>query len=100
MRRPMQQLMNLDDMLHRLLDAGGSDLLLSCGSRPRIRKDGSLETLDESSRVLAPSDTLRMLREVLDAKQWKELEKQLHVFFLMIRRPPRSTLFPYTTLST
>src|SRR6201984_3807192 len=22
----------------------------------------------------------------------------LHVFFLMIRRPPRSTLFPYTTL--
>ncbi len=77
----MQQLMNLDDMLHRLLDAGGSDLLLSCGSRPRIRKDGSLETLDESSRVLAPSDTLRMLREVLDAKQWKELEKGRHVDF-------------------
>src|SRR3712207_8331626 len=22
----------------------------------------------------------------------------VHVFFLMIRRPPRSTLFPYTTL--
>src|SRR6266478_7163811 len=81
MRRPMQQLMNLDDMLHRLLDAGGSDLLLSCGSRPRIRKDGSLETLDESSRVLAPSDTLRMLREVLDAKQWRELERKRHVDF-------------------
>src|SRR6266571_4575374 len=26
---------------------------------------------------------------------WEELES---VFFLMIRRPPRSTLFPYTTL--
>src|SRR5437016_10961475 len=24
--------------------------------------------------------------------------QDLHVFFLMIRRPPRSTLFPYTTL--
>src|SRR5256885_11116305 len=24
--------------------------------------------------------------------------KTLHFFFLMIRRPPRSTLFPYTTL--
>src|SRR2546430_6170258 len=24
--------------------------------------------------------------------------KYLHFFFLMIRRPPRSTLFPYTTL--
>ncbi len=77
----MQQLMNLDDMLHRLLDSGGSDLLLSCGSRPRIRKDGNLETLDESSRVLVPSDTLRMLREILDAKQWKELEKRRHVDF-------------------
>src|SRR5271169_4610964 len=25
-------------------------------------------------------------------------ERRSHVFFLMIRRPPRSTLFPYTTL--
>src|SRR3712207_7203169 len=25
-------------------------------------------------------------------------EKDLYFFFLMIRRPPRSTLFPYTTL--
>src|SRR3712207_8955337 len=24
--------------------------------------------------------------------------QQIYVFFLMIRRPPRSTLFPYTTL--
>src|SRR5204862_5817791 len=24
--------------------------------------------------------------------------RSLHVFFLMLRRPPRSTLFPYTTL--
>src|SRR2546430_10514810 len=27
-----------------------------------------------------------------------ELIHSLHFFFLMIRRPPRSTLFPYTTL--
>src|SRR3712207_7852973 len=26
------------------------------------------------------------------------MESTLHFFFLMIRRPPRSTLFPYTTL--
>src|SRR2546423_10946627 len=25
-------------------------------------------------------------------------DRSLHFFFLMIRRPPRSTLFPYTTL--
>src|SRR3712207_6867371 len=32
---------------------------------------------------------------------WKLVERLhvlVHVFFLMIRRPPRSTLFPYTTL--
>src|SRR2546428_8609075 len=27
-----------------------------------------------------------------------ELDAELFFFFLMIRRPPRSTLFPYTTL--
>src|SRR3712207_7727343 len=26
------------------------------------------------------------------------IRRRCHVFFLMIRRPPRSTLFPYTTL--
>jgi twitching motility protein PilT len=77
----MQQLTTLDHALHRLLDAGGSDLLLSCGSKPRIRKDGKLEPLDESSRVLMPSDTSRMLREILDEKQWKELERRRHVDF-------------------
>src|SRR3712207_7571491 len=30
-------------------------------------------------------------------KEWCE-SNRLYFFFLMIRRPPRSTLFPYTTL--
>src|SRR5256885_12054477 len=29
---------------------------------------------------------------------YHQVTKNLFVFFLMIRRPPRSTLFPYTTL--
>src|SRR6266850_3568254 len=35
------------------------------------------------------------------ARQWQRASGQEHLqpfFFLMIRRPPRSTLFPYTTL--
>src|SRR5256885_3548803 len=39
----------------------------------------------------AVSDVKRPLPEPLRPPQ-------LHFFFLMIRRPPRSTLFPYTTL--
>src|SRR5476651_2870586 len=30
--------------------------------------------------------------------KWRKTESDNGVFFLMIRRPPRSTLFPYTTL--
>lgn len=71
----------LDEALQRLLELGGSDLLFSCGSRPRIRKDGSLETLDGESSVLSPEDTERMLREILDSKQLMELKKKRHVDF-------------------
>jgi len=73
--------MTLDEALDRLLELGGSDLLFSCGSKPRIRKDGHLEPLGADSKVLAPDDTQRMMREILDTKQWKELEKRRHVDF-------------------
>ena len=73
--------MKIDEALDRLFELGGSDLLLSCGSRARIRKDGNLEAFDPDGEVLQPADTLRMLREILDAKQWKELEKRKHVDF-------------------
>jgi twitching motility protein PilT len=63
------------------MELGGSDLLLSCGSKPRIRKDGNLEALDGEATVLEPADTLRMVREILDPKQLKELEKKRHVDF-------------------
>src|SRR5437879_4860520 len=74
--------MTIDEALDRLLEFAGSDLLLSCGSKARIRKDGNLELLEgEDSKVLQPSDTQRMMRDVLDVKQWRELERKRHVDF-------------------
>jgi twitching motility protein PilT len=73
--------MTTDEALDRLMELGGSDLLLSCGSKPRIRKDGNLEALDGEAKVLEPADTLRMVREILDLNQLKELEKKRHVDF-------------------
>src|SRR5215475_15380125 len=35
---------------------------------------------------------------ILICRPWSFLSSSLLFFFLMIRRPPRSTLFPYTTL--
>jgi twitching motility protein PilT len=73
--------MTMDEAFERLMELGGSDLLLSCGSKPRIRKDGSLEALGGDAKVLEPADTQRMVREILDAKQQRELEKKRHVDF-------------------
>ena len=59
--------MTIDEALDRLLEFAGSDLLLSCGSKARIRKDGNLELLEgEDSKVLQPSDTQRMMEFFID----------------------------------
>src|SRR5207237_9866539 len=79
--------MTIDEALDRLLEFAGSDLLLSCGSKARIRRDGNLELLEgEDSKVLQPSDTQRMMRDVLDVKQWREPGRKSRVDFSITRR--------------
>jgi len=73
--------MNVDQALARLMERAGSDLLISSGSLPRIRKDGRLESLEGDGEVLTPADTERMVRDVLDADELKELETKRHVDF-------------------
>src|SRR5258708_2681531 len=46
-------------------------------------------------RVLLGWMNVRLFRAF---KGWRKFQHFLFFFFLMIRRPPRSTLFPYTTL--
>jgi twitching motility protein PilT len=71
--------MTIEQALDKLLEQGGSDLLISCGSSPRIRKDGKLELLDGASALLTPADTEQMAKDVLDESQLKELEDRRHV---------------------
>src|SRR5207253_5344394 len=78
---PMQHLMTIDSALQELLDAGGSDIVISAGSRQRMRKDGRLTPLDPNSRVMSPIDTERIVREVLNSHQWEELGRLRHVDF-------------------
>ena len=73
--------MTLDQALERLIAVGGSDLLLSCGSKPRVRKDGKLEILDPGAAVLGPEDTLKLIRELLAPRQWDELTDRRNVDF-------------------
>ncbi|HKC20302.1 MAG TPA: type IV pilus twitching motility protein PilT [Candidatus Dormibacteraeota bacterium] len=73
--------MTLSEALHKMLDNAGSDLLLSVGASPRIRKDGLLVTLDASLPPLNPRDIDSMLSEVLDTGQIKALSSGRNVDF-------------------
>src|ERR1039457_2628008 len=73
-------------------------------------KKNNINTFDsnmiEGSPDLAPplrsNELAQQRRSIERAKvcntQEPSLRSLCHLFFLMIRRPPRSTLFPYTTL--
>lgn len=63
--------MTLNEALDLMLDLGGSDLLLSAGTPPRIRKDGSLVVLHPGTPALQAEDIRTMLTEVLSPLQLK-----------------------------
>ena len=63
--------MTIEDALDRLFEMAGSDLLVSCGSTPRIRRDGRLQMLE--GEPLTDGGIELMLRSLLDESQWQEL---------------------------
>jgi len=71
----------IEDTLDRLIELGASDLLLSCGSPPRMRKDGRVELLEDDAPPLIPADTERLLKELLLPVDWKQLQKRRQVDF-------------------
>jgi twitching motility protein PilT len=77
---------NIEEAIERLIQLQASDLLLSCGSPPRIRKDGRLELLDPSEPTLTPPETERLLRDVVDPADWKYLQKRRQVDFALTWR--------------
>ena len=78
--------MTLNEALNRMLDLAGSDLLLSAGSSPRIRKDGTLKVLDPDAPPLDGKDIEAMLAEVLDRAQLKSLAARRSVDFAFTMR--------------
>jgi len=72
---------SIEGALERLTQVSASDLLLSCGSPPRIRKDGRLELMDPNEAVLTPPETERLLRDIIQPADWKILQKRRQVDF-------------------
>ncbi len=78
---PWGRVNSIEGALERLTEVSASDLLLSCGSPPRIRKDGRLELMDPNEPVLTPADTERLLRDIIEPADWKILQKRRQVDF-------------------
>src|SRR3990172_6913260 len=67
---------------------------------PIYQADGT--TLGNRIATYVNGNYFQAIPEPRSEEHTSELQSRLHLvcrlFFLMIRRPPRSTLFPYTTL--
>jgi twitching motility protein PilT len=69
----------IPETIDRLIQLGASDLLLSCGSPPRMRKDGQVEIIEPGSPPLTPADVERLVRDLLQVADWKQLQKRRQV---------------------
>lgn len=72
---------SIDGAIERLLEMRASDLLLSCGSVPRVRMDGELHPLEKESQPLTPAEAEKLLRPVMQPADWRTLQKQRQVDF-------------------
>src|SRR6516162_10271456 len=70
-----------------------------CLKKKKLRVAGSRRHIDHNHIEIAPIHFTEHLGECRhDHRRAPDHRRLFFVFFLMIRRPPRSTLFPYTTL--
>ena len=64
---------DLDELLVKLVESGGSDLHLTAGVPPTVRMDGDLTQLDEYPR-LTPEELRKMVYAIMTQKQREEYE--------------------------
>src|SRR5256885_147339 len=78
----------------------GQQVRVWVGTVPVIEQllAGVLESIDQSTPVPPGSGSLIETPVADPAPVFESVTVNPMFFFLMIRRPPRSTLFPYTTL--
>ncbi|ACL76743.1 type IV pilus twitching motility protein PilT [Ruminiclostridium cellulolyticum] len=65
-------MLSLEDLLKKTLEFGASDLHLTVGIPPTIRKNGRLSTIGEEK--LMPSDTETFVRSMLNEEQWRKYQ--------------------------
>lgn len=62
--------MSIEDLLKKTLEQGASDLHITVGIPPTIRRNGRLSTLGDE--ILLPADTQKLVQSMLNDEQWKK----------------------------
>ena len=68
----MSQAPPIDRLFHAMCAAGASDLHLSVGSAPMVRKDGRMQPLDPAVPPLVVDDLVRLLAPIMPEKNRRE----------------------------
>ncbi|MBK8976506.1 MAG: type IV pilus twitching motility protein PilT [Planctomycetes bacterium] len=72
-------MVSMEELLHLMVQRGGSDLHLSVGAPPKVRIDGKLQ--DTEHELLTPEVTKKLVYSVLSPDQVARLEKELEIDF-------------------
>ncbi len=62
----------IDQMFQSMVKLGASDLHLSVGSAPMVRKDGHMQLLDSTLGVLSAQDVVQLLAPIMPEKNRKD----------------------------
>src|SRR6185436_8994128 len=66
----------IDALFRAMCATGASDLHLSVGMPPMVRKDGHMKPLEADSRVLEPATVIQLLHEIVPGKNREEFEER------------------------
>ena len=67
----------IDELFHHMFEAGASDLHLSVGMPPLVRKDGGIQPLDDTRSPFEPDGLRQLLLEITPPKNRDEFD-ELH----------------------
>ncbi len=66
----------IDALFRAMCDAGASDLHLSCGMPPLIRKDGGMQPLDPAAAPITPEAMIALLGPIMQEKHRQEFREK------------------------
>ena len=66
----------IDSLFMAMCTSGASDLHLSCGMPPLVRKDGSIQPLDKTATAMTPESMIALLDPITPDKNKTEFEER------------------------